>query len=101
MSKPYFANLQDLDAQENGAAVDVSHLEEIAVLAGGTFVGTVELQVSFDGTTFVPHPTLTGKTAPFSGAVGFRCKQIRMVTTAYTSGTVKCAYSGSDTDLQG
>lgn len=101
MSKPEFGNFANLTATGETAAKDVSHLEEVAVCVGGTFVGTCGVEVSFDGSTWVPHPTLTGKTAPFSGAIGFRCKQIRMDCSAYTSGTIQSAYSGSDTDQEG
>lgn len=101
MSKPAFGAFADLTSATETAAVEVSHLEEIAVMAHGTFTGTVELQVSFDGTNFAPHPTLTGKTAPFSGEVGFRCKAIRMACTAYTTGTISSNYSGSNADLKG
>lgn len=101
MSKPRFGTFTDLASTTTAGEKDVSELEEVAVLVGGTFVGTVDVLVSFDGTTFVPHPTLNGKTAPFSGTIGFRCKMIDIECTAYTSGTIKSGFSGSDEDLQG
>lgn len=101
MGKAAFGNFADLTGTGETAAVDVSHLEEIAVGAFGTWAGTIELQVSFDGTNFTGHPTLTAKTAVFSGAVGFRCKQIRFSCSAFTSGTIETAYSGTDEDREG
>lgn len=101
MSKPFFAALQDLDAVENGAALDVSHLENVAVVVGGTFVGTWALQVSPDGTLWVEHATITGKTAAFAGEVGYRCMQVRTVCSAHTSGTIEGFVSGDDEDRPG
>lgn len=96
MSRYRALNLGSLTAVSAGDPVDVAELEEIGVLVGGTFVGTVSIEVSFDGATFVPHPDFTGKTAPFSGKIGFPVKQVRANCTAYTSGTLVCAGGGRD-----
>lgn len=103
MGKPAFLDLGSLVATGAGAAFDVSHLESLNVLIGGTFVGTVDIEASFDGgSTFVPLPSpLGGATAPVVGAVGIRAQQIRANVTAYTSGTIEVKASGEDTDVKG
>lgn len=101
MSKPAFLPLADLTGTGQTAAVEIAHLEEAAIVVGGTFVGTFELEVSPDGTMWVPHATITGKTAPFAGEIGYRCKQVRLSCTAHTSGTIESFVAGSDTDLEG
>lgn len=108
MGKPNFFSLLaaddglDIDEVEVTSAIDVSHLETYSMLLGGTFVGTVSFEVSFDdGVTWVPHPNATGKTVPgvfLSG--GIRVNQIRGNCTAYTSGAPKIQVSGTDEDLR-
>lgn len=108
MSKPVFKTLVaaddglDLNGVEVSDAIDISHLESFAVMIGGTFVGTLSIELSFDGgSTWVPHPDMIGKTAP---AVipdgGIRTKLLRANVTAYTSGTPRVMISGSDEDTR-
>lgn len=94
-------DLGDLTATGAGSAVETAHLEDVGVMVGGTFVGTVDVEVSFDGSTFAPHPTLNGQTAPFAGTIGFPCKQVRLNVTAYTSGTLEGRGAGKDQDRLG
>lgn len=94
-------SLGSLVATGAATAAEVAHFEDVGVLVSGTFVGTCEIQVSFDGTTFVSHPTLTAKTAPFSGLIGFPCKAVRLNCTAYTSGTISGSGGGRDEDRKG
>ncbi len=101
MSKKRFGSFTDLGSATESDPVDVSDLEAIYVVGYGTFVGTWELQFSMDGVSFNTHPTITGKTAAFSGAVGFLCKQVRIACTAWTSGTIESDYSGKDDNLLG
>lgn len=103
MGKPAFIDLGSLTTTGAGTAVDVSHLENLAVMIGGTFVGTVDIEASFDaGATFVPVPgNLSGATAPVAAAVPFRAQQVRANVTAFTSGTIEVKASGEDTDVKG
>lgn len=77
----------------SSAAVDVSHLNRVRVGLGGTFVGTLFVDVSFDGTTFVPWQSLT---APGVYNELPACKQFKIRTSAYTSGTPAVGYGGVD-----
>lgn len=102
MAKPNFQQFADLAAVDTTAALSVAHLEEAAVLIGGTFTATVSLEVSFDGgATWVPHPDATGLTAPKVVPLGMRAQQVRLNCTNYTSGTILGRLSGSDEDLRG
>lgn len=94
-------NLGDLTATGAGSAAECAHLEDVAVSVSGTFSATVDVEVSFDGTSFAPHPSLNGQTAPFAGTIGFPCKQVRLNVTAYTSGTLEGRGAGKDQDRLG
>lgn len=96
MGKFFSKPLGDLTATGAGSAVDVSHLEEVSFLVGGTFVGTYDVEVSFDGSVWVPHPDHNGETAPKAGDVAIPIKQVRINCTAFTSGTLECHVSGRD-----
>lgn len=76
----------------NSTAVDVSHLTDVQVSLAGTFVATVFVDISWDGTTFAAWGSLT---APGAYVKVPQCKQFRMRTSAYTSGTPSAGYSGS------
>lgn len=103
MAKPVFMDLGSLTSVVAGSAFDVSHLEEVAAMIGGTFVGTCSIEASFDaGANWVAVPgVLDGATTPQALAIPFRCQQIRMNCTAFTSGTIEGKASGSDTDVKG
>lgn len=101
MPAAFIKEFDDLGSITATDAIDVEHVENTAVIIGGTFTGTVSLQISFDGSTWINHPTINGKTAAFAGTVGFRCKALRMNCTAYSSGTIKTAVSGDDEDRRG
>jgi hypothetical protein len=79
------------DAVETGQVVDVASAEEIGYLVGGTFVGTIKIEVSFDGTTFVELASLT---APGVALITVPVKQVRARCSAYTSGlaVAYCSY---------
>lgn len=97
MATPHFFDLGSFTGTGPGTAVDVGYLEQLAGLIGGTFVGTIDIEASFDGgTTFVPIPGLDGQTAPTIVDIPFRCDQIRGNCTAYTSGTIEAQASGSN-----
>ena len=105
MAKGIFGSFSDIASATNTDPVDVSHLETIYAAGTGTFVGTWALQFTMDDLAGSPnwhtHPTITGKTAAFNAEVGFRCRGIRLIFTAWTSGTLEGSYSGDDTDLKG
>lgn len=72
------------DAVETGQVMDVSDAEEVGYLVGGTFVGTILIEVSFDsGTTWVEYASLT---APAIAAITVPVQQVRARCSAYTSG---------------
>ena len=99
--KPEFFDLGDLTGTGATTAIDVSHLENLGMMVGGTFVGTYEMQASFDGgATFVALPS-GGGTAPKTIAVGIAVQQIRVECTAFTSGTLKNSAAGKDEDRKG
>lgn len=59
----------------------------------GTFVGTYKLEVSNDGTNYVPATdsaaaAVSGKTVPAAYALSGPFAYIRLTCTAYTSGTI-------------
>lgn len=102
MGRPRFEALDDLGAVAATAGVDMSALEDAAVMVGGTFVGTYSVELSFDnGATWVPHPDHTGETAPKVCVIGMRAQQVRVNCTAYTSGTLESNLGGTDDDLKG
>lgn len=101
MGRPAFYNLGDLVATGAGTAVDVEHLEDFAIQIGGTFVGTVAIEISMDGTNFTALPApLAAATAPVVAPVAIRCKQVRANVTAFTSGTIQVRAAGTDEDTR-
>lgn len=79
-------------AVEVDAAVDVSSLSDVVVQVSGTFVGTVQIEVSQDGTNFAQFGA--NQTAPGILEITIPCKQIRSRCSAYTSGTAVTTYGG-------
>ena len=59
----------------------------------GSFIGTAELQVSGDGTNFVPAGGLTLDTPTTFDVVG---KKARVSVTAFTSGSATAELTGHD-----
>jgi hypothetical protein len=100
MSRKEFIAFTDMDDVEVTTAVEVSHLDDVAVVVGGTFSATWKLQVSPDGTLWVDHATITGKTAAFAGTVGYPVKQVRLSCTAFSSGTIEGFATGVNPELK-
>jgi hypothetical protein len=95
MAKPEFGAVAAGTWQSStasSAAVDVSHLTDVQVALAGTFVGTVFVDVSWDGTNFAAWGSLT---APGAYTKIPQCKQFKMRTSAYTSGTPNAGYTGA------
>jgi len=78
-------------ATGSSSPVDVRHLSEVHVGLHGTFVGTVFVDVSFDGVTWVPFES---KTAPAVYTKLPPCVSFKMRTSAYTSGTPAASGGG-------
>lgn len=91
------ASLQDLTGVANGAAVSIADIQSVTVNIGGTFVGTAKIQVSADqGTTWVDFQTTT---APVVSNVLPNVGRLRVICSAYTSGTIKSSMGGSERGL--
>lgn len=70
-----------------GTAVDVGGLTEIGVSVSGTFVATLKLMVTYDGTEYIQHGAdITG---PIEVTDIKRVRKIRLDLSAWTSGTAK------------
>lgn len=95
MSKPDFGSVATgtwATSTATSAAVDVSHLRDLKVMLGGTFVGTWVVDISWDGTTFVPWEA--GRTTPGVYTTIPACKAFKMRCSAFTSGTAVVGYAG-------
>jgi len=89
----------DLTGTGQNAGVEVSDMESGFYWVVGTFVGTVQVQVSPDGTNWVNEGsalTVPGKIAMPAGT-----KQMRADCTAFTSGTIEGVVTGRDDDRLG
>lgn len=95
MSRYYQEALADLgSATTNAASADVSNCERLMLCISGTFVGTVQAEVSADGTKFSKYGTAL--TAPGVVEITGPCKAVRANCTAWTSGTIESRLSGID-----
>lgn len=95
MSRYYEEALADItSATANAASADVSSMEKLMLAISGTFVGTVQAEVSVDGTKFSKYGTAL--TAPGVVEIASPCKKVRANCTAYTSGTIESRLSGVD-----
>ena len=77
-----------------GAAQEVDHLRNKTVQFSGTFVATLQLEGSLDGTNWVAVESAV--TAAGLVEVSHTLKQLRVKTTAYTSGTPVAVLVGLD-----
>ena len=86
--KTVYTLLSAVTATGAGSAVTPIHNggkhENLNVIIYGTFVGTVDIEGSLDGTNYV---AITSKTAPFAGKVA-DFPYVRANVTAYTSGSI-------------
>lgn len=81
-----------------GTARRIEDMDEAYVMVSGTFVGTLLVEVSFDGgTTFVTFASLT---APGLTAKLPPCKHVRTRCSAFTSGTIDTNIGGRDLTQQ-
>lgn len=97
MREPKTKDLGTLDAVENGAAVDVSYMYEYdkTVTISGTFTATVKIQSSADGTNWVQEGA--DVTAAAVRTISTKCKYLRTICSAYTSGSAVGQVFGIET----
>ena len=97
MAKPVTKTLEVAASVAAGAGVDTTYMYEHSkwVTVTGTFVATLQLQVSNDGTTWATVGS--NITAPGVTEVTARCKYLRVNTSAYTSGTPAASVYGLET----
>lgn len=88
MRRPVTRDLGSLTSAVAATAVDSTFIYEFDryVTISGTFVGTIKIEVSNDGTNFVQDGA--DITSPKAQAVTGRAKYTRMRCSAYTSGTI-------------
>lgn len=99
MSKYQGGTLATLDAQEDGAAINVTQLEEIYYHVYGTFVGTWKLQGAYNESGAAVWVDLdTGTAAKVPTKLGSPVAKLRAICSAWTSGTISVAYAGRDAD---
>lgn len=73
------------DAVETGVAMEVKGSDlPVGVMLSGTFVATVVIEVSFDGTSWAPFGAAL--TAPGTVKIDIPVKQVRGRCSAFTSG---------------
>ena len=98
MGKQINRALADVGSATNNAGINVSDLDACAMYVQGTFVGTVQLQISSDGSTYVNEGSAV--TVPDRIAIPADAKFTRIDVTAWTSGTIESVVSGRDNDLK-
>lgn len=101
MSKFSGLDLGSLVAVSTGTAVETAQFEKLVAAVSGTFVGTVIIESSPDGTNFAAAPGSSSFTAPGSIEITVPCKQLRARCSAFTSGTIVCKAGGRDEDVLG
>lgn len=67
------------------AAIDVTNVTRMGIYVTGTFVATLQLQVSADGVAWFDEGSPL--TAPGKFVIDFPRKEVRVDVTSYTSGT--------------
>lgn len=99
MGKLVTRTVADVSSQAASAAIRVSDLDVSAWWVQGTFVGTVDLQESVDGVTWLD---VSGEstTTPAKLAIPSTAVFARINVSAYTSGDVESVLSGRDNDLK-
>jgi len=99
MSRFQARPLADITSQAANAGVEVSDFESATAWVLGTFVGTVQMQISPDGTNWVNSGSAV--TAVATIAIPDTAKQVRFDCTAYTSGTIEGVVTGRDVERRG
>ncbi len=86
------------DAVETGQVVDVTEYENMGVVVTGTFVATILIEISYDGSTWALYPS-GSLTAPGVLDITVPLKQIRARCSAWTSGLAVVYIGAKDTNL--
>lgn len=89
--RPEFRDLEDITAAGPNTDIDVSDYPRTAVQIYGTFVATVAVEISLDGSTFAPFGAAL--TAPGIVEVPIAARRLRLNATAFTSGTIEATAS--------
>lgn len=94
MSRPEKLRLEVKQATDAGRAENVFRFRDKTVQVHGTFVATLQLEGSIDGSEYFPLG------APVSAAGVLRVPEtvefLRVRTTAYTSGQPQAVFAGFD-----
>jgi hypothetical protein len=99
MSKFFTRPAADLGAVAANAGINVSDLETANYWVTGTFVGTLQVQVSPDNVNWVNQGSAL--TAPGTISIPASAQYVRGNCTAYTSGTISGVVTGVDDDQKG
>ncbi len=94
MARPEKLTLEVKQAVEVGRAENVFRFRDKTVQIHGTFVATLQLEASIDGSEYFP----IGAAASAPGAVRVpeTVEFLRVRTTAYTSGEPRAVFAGFD-----
>jgi hypothetical protein len=77
-----------------GAPKEVAGYVEKTIQIMGTFVATLDVEISLDGARY--QAVHSGITAPGFYTVPHACKKLRIRTTAFTSGVPEAWFGGFD-----
>lgn len=94
MARPEKVVLEVKQAVEVGRAENVFRFRDKTVQVHGTFVATLQLEASLDGSDY--FPVGAALTAPGAVLVPQTVEFLRVRTTAYTSGEPKAVLAGFD-----
>ena len=94
MARPEKVQLEVKQAVDVGRAENVFRFRDKTVQVHGTFVATLQLEASIDGSEY--FAVGTAKSAPGAVLVPETIEFLRVRTTAYTSGEPKAVLAGFD-----
>ncbi len=94
MARPEKIELEVKQSVDAGRAENVFRFRDKTVQVHGTFVATVQLEASIDGSDY--FPVGAALTAPGAVLVPQTVEFLRVRTTAYTSGEPKAVLAGFD-----
>ncbi len=94
MARPEKVQLEVKQAVDVGRAENVFRFRDKTIQVHGTFVATLQVEASIDGSEY--FPVGTPKSAPGVALVPETVEFLRVRTTAYTSGEPKAVLAGFD-----
>jgi len=94
MARPEKVPLEVRQTVEHGQASNVFRFRDKTVQIHGTFVATLQLEGSIDGSEY--FPVGAPKTSPGAVLVPETVEFLRVRTTAYTSGEPRAVLAGFD-----